>query len=176
MTHCETCHGTGRIEYGEFGFDCAAMHNGGRMPDAPGLAPCDDCGGTGQIDDEDEECNDMSQEMQQPGDIDDHIAMLVSAVESAAHDMAGATARSTAKEAEALLKLEIDRAQTEAYAEGRKDEREEWLPVLEALIEERRVRLLGQEPDVHWESMRDIRRACYAATDAAIAKAEGRTE
>jgi hypothetical protein len=39
----------------------------------------------------------------------------------------------------------------------------------EALTEERRVRLLGQEPDVHWESMRDIRRACYAATDAALA-------
>jgi hypothetical protein len=38
----------------------------------------------------------------------------------------------------------------------------------EALTEERRVRLLGQEPDVHWESMRDIRRACYAATDAAL--------
>jgi hypothetical protein len=40
--------------------------------------------------------------------------------------------------------------------------------LLAALIEERRVRLLGQEPDVHWESMRDVRRACYAATDAAI--------
>ena len=42
----------------------------------------------------------------------------------------------------------------------------------EALAEEKRVRLLGQEPDVHWESMRDIRRACYAATDAAIALAD----
>jgi len=41
----------------------------------------------------------------------------------------------------------------------------------EALAEERRVRLLGQEPDVHWESLRDIRRACYAKTDAALARA-----
>lgn len=38
----------------------------------------------------------------------------------------------------------------------------------DALKEERRVRLLGREPDVHWESMRDIRRACYAETDAAL--------
>jgi hypothetical protein len=43
--------------------------------------------------------------------------------------------------------------------------------LLAALINERRVRLLGQEPDVHWESMREERRACYAATDAAITKA-----
>jgi hypothetical protein len=42
----------------------------------------------------------------------------------------------------------------------------------EALAEERRVRLLGQEPDVHWESLRDIRRACYAKTDAALTKGE----
>ena len=39
----------------------------------------------------------------------------------------------------------------------------------EALRNERRVRLLGQQPDVHWESMRDERRACYAETDAALA-------
>lgn len=45
--------------------------------------------------------------------------------------------------------------------------------LLEALIEERRIRLLGQEPDIHWESLRDDRRACYAKTDAAIAKASG---
>ena len=42
----------------------------------------------------------------------------------------------------------------------------------ETLAEERRVRLLGQEPDVHWESLRDIRRACYAKTDAALAQGE----
>lgn len=58
MSECKACHGTGRIEYGEFGFDCAAMHNGGRMPDAPGLERCDDCEGTGQIDDEDGEDGD----------------------------------------------------------------------------------------------------------------------
>jgi len=47
--------------------------------------------------------------------------------------------------------------------------------LLEALIEERRVRLLGQESEVHWESMRDLRRASAADTDAAIAKATGGT-
>lgn len=47
MSECKTCHGTGRIEYGEFGFDCAAMHNGGFVPDAPGAEPCDDCEGSG---------------------------------------------------------------------------------------------------------------------------------
>lgn len=46
---CETCHGTGRVERGEFGFDCADMHNGGRLPDAPGYECCDDCGGTGAV-------------------------------------------------------------------------------------------------------------------------------
>lgn len=45
--------------------------------------------------------------------------------------------------------------------------------LLAALIEERKIRLLGQEPDVHLESKRDLRRACYAATDDAIAKATG---
>lgn len=49
MKTCETCHGTGRVEYGEFGFDCSAMHNGGRLPDAPGCGPCDDCEGTGEV-------------------------------------------------------------------------------------------------------------------------------
>jgi hypothetical protein len=43
--------------------------------------------------------------------------------------------------------------------------------LLAALIEERRIRTLGQRDDVHWESMRDMRRTCYAATDAAIARA-----
>jgi len=41
------------------------------------------------------------------------------------------------------------------------------------LIEERRIRRLGQEPDMHWESLRDERRAAYAATDAAISQAVG---
>ena len=45
--------------------------------------------------------------------------------------------------------------------------------LLEALLEERRARLMGQEDDVHWESLRDMRRAAMAATDAAIARAEG---
>ena len=45
--------------------------------------------------------------------------------------------------------------------------------LLEALLEERRVRLMGQEDDVHWESLRDMQRAAMAATDAAIARAEG---
>ena len=45
--------------------------------------------------------------------------------------------------------------------------------LLEALKEERRVRLMGQEDHVHWESLRDMRRAAIAATDAVIAKAEG---
>lgn len=48
--------------------------------------------------------------------------------------------------------------------------------LLEALIEERRIRLLGQQPDVHWESLRDARRDCYAKTDAAIAKAKAKGE
>jgi hypothetical protein len=41
----------------------------------------------------------------------------------------------------------------------------------EALINERRVRTLGQLPDIHRESLRDARRACYAATDAALSGA-----
>lgn len=48
--------------------------------------------------------------------------------------------------------------------------------LLEALKEERRIRLIGQSPECgqsHWESMRDLRRAAYDATDAAIAKATG---
>jgi hypothetical protein len=46
--------------------------------------------------------------------------------------------------------------------------------LLEALLEERRVRLMGQEDDVHWESLRDMRRAAMAATDAVIARVEGK--
>ena len=45
--------------------------------------------------------------------------------------------------------------------------------LLAALIEERRIRLLGQEPDVHWESLRELRRASCEATDSAIARATG---
>lgn len=37
----------------------------------------------------------------------------------------------------------------------------------DALEEERRLRIIGQQPDIHWESIREMRRACYAATDAA---------
>ena len=82
MSHeCKTCHGTGRVEYGEFGFDCVAMHNGGRMPDAPGTVICDDCHGTG--------------------------------VEPSANPV---------PEREPTLE--------EAYAEGRKDEREEMIRLL----------------------------------------------
>lgn len=46
--------------------------------------------------------------------------------------------------------------------------------LLEALKSERALRVIGQHPDVHWESLRDMRRSVYAATDAALAKAEGR--
>ena len=46
--------------------------------------------------------------------------------------------------------------------------------LVEALKSERTLRVIGQHPDVHWESLRDMRRSVYAATDAAIAKAEGR--
>lgn len=45
--------------------------------------------------------------------------------------------------------------------------------LLVALTEERRIRVLGQSPEcgqTHWESMRDLRRSAYAATDAAIAR------
>lgn len=38
----------------------------------------------------------------------------------------------------------------------------------DALEEERRLRIIGQQPDIHRESIRDMRRACYAATDAAL--------
>lgn len=47
------------------------------------------------------------------------------------------------------------------------------MQLLQALQDERDLRILGQRPDVHWESLRDIRRAVYAATDDAIAKATG---
>lgn len=83
-------------------------------------------------------------ELQQPGDIDDHIAMLVSAVESASHDLAGATAKAAAKEAETLLKAEIDREQTRAYADGREDERDDC--DADAL----RFRWLCEHPDWHF--------------------------
>ena len=43
----------------------------------------------------------------------------------------------------------------------------------EALKSERALRAIGQHPDVHWESLRDMRRSVYAATDAVLAKAEG---
>ena len=46
--------------------------------------------------------------------------------------------------------------------------------LVEALKSERALRVIGQHPDVHWESLRDMRRSVYAATDAALAKAEGR--
>lgn len=53
MSECKTCCGTGWIEHGEFGGDCAAIHGGpGRMPEAPCKERCDDCGGTGQVQDE----------------------------------------------------------------------------------------------------------------------------
>lgn len=48
--------------------------------------------------------------------------------------------------------------------------------LLAALVEERRIRLIGQSEEcgqTHWESLRDMRRAAYDATDAAIAKATG---
>lgn len=47
--------------------------------------------------------------------------------------------------------------------------------LLEALREERHLRLIGQLPNcgnIHWESLRDMRRDAYARTDAAIASAE----
>lgn len=48
MSACEHCGGQGRIEVGEYGGDCAAIHGmGGRMPDPPGLEHCDACAGTG---------------------------------------------------------------------------------------------------------------------------------
>ena len=46
--------------------------------------------------------------------------------------------------------------------------------LVEALKSERALRVIGQHPDVHWESLRDMRRSVYAATDAVLAKAEGR--
>ena len=47
MSTCPTCEGSGRIPFGECGVDCAAMHNGGHVPDAPGWEQCDACRGTG---------------------------------------------------------------------------------------------------------------------------------
>jgi hypothetical protein len=50
---------------------------------------------------------------------------------------------------------------------------------LSALEEERRIRLIGQSPEcgqVHWESMRDMRRAAYASTDATITAIRARLE
>jgi len=44
--------------------------------------------------------------------------------------------------------------------------------LVEALTEERRIRLLGQQPNINWESLRDVRRACYAKTDAALKPTE----
>lgn len=46
--------------------------------------------------------------------------------------------------------------------------------LLEALEEERRIRILGQSPEcgiVHWESIRDLRRRAYENTDVAITAA-----
>jgi hypothetical protein len=44
--------------------------------------------------------------------------------------------------------------------------------LLQALRDERDLRIQGQQPEVHWESLRDLRRSVYAATDAAIKKCE----
>jgi hypothetical protein len=41
--------------------------------------------------------------------------------------------------------------------------------LVNALAGERHMRNLGQQPDVHWESLRDMRRAACEATDAALA-------
>lgn len=48
--------------------------------------------------------------------------------------------------------------------------------LLEVLLEERRIRILGQSPEcgqMHWESIREMRNAAYEKTDAAIARALG---
>lgn len=45
--------------------------------------------------------------------------------------------------------------------------------LLKALTEERRLRIIGQQPETHWESLRDLCRQTYAATDAAIFAATG---
>ena len=42
---CHACEGSGRIPVGEYGVDCAAMHNGGRVPDPPGWEECGACHG-----------------------------------------------------------------------------------------------------------------------------------
>lgn len=42
----------------------------------------------------------------------------------------------------------------------------------DALRQERLVRSIGQDPNVHWESIRDLRRECYAQTDEALAAYE----
>lgn len=46
--------------------------------------------------------------------------------------------------------------------------------LLAALISERQLRQLGQEPNVHWESLRETRGAACSMTEAAIAKATGK--
>lgn len=110
MSECKTCCGSGWIEYGEFGGDCAAIHGmGGRMPDAPGRSRCDDCGGTGLVVDE----------------------------------------------------------LTEAYAEGRADEREQWLPLAATLREH--ILNRHQVNGSLTLSLEDV-----LAISAALAAAEGR--
>jgi hypothetical protein len=50
MSECQTCFGSGWIEYGDFGGDCPAIHgHPGQMPEAPGKSRCDDCEGSGRV-------------------------------------------------------------------------------------------------------------------------------
>ncbi len=56
MSTCEHCGGEGRIPVGEYGGDCAAIHGmGGRMPDPPGWERCEECNGTGKVEDDGEQ-------------------------------------------------------------------------------------------------------------------------
>lgn len=48
MSECKTCEGSGRIEFGEFG----SYYRDGEQYEAPGCQVCDECGGTGQVEDE----------------------------------------------------------------------------------------------------------------------------
>ena len=48
---CQTCHGAGRVEFGESG----SYYRDGEKYDPPGYETCDDCGGFGWVEVEEED-------------------------------------------------------------------------------------------------------------------------
>jgi hypothetical protein len=156
MRECETCQGSGWVEYGEFGFDCAAMHNGGRIPDAPGRSRCDNCQGKGVVATKEEQREDV---------IYDALSTL-SGVET--HDMDLRNHPDAWATMEALC--------THVYAEGRKDEREDWAGRIGPALDDIATERLRQIEAEGWTTAHDDEHSNGELIDAAVSYALGNPE